>query len=221
MKESPEQQEMEKVYLEMSPEAIPWNIEDPPEVLVRLVESGKILPCKAVDLGCGGGNYTIYLAGKGFNMTGIDFSAGALALAEKNAAKKGVRCTFVQADLTGELPDAFSGIYEFAYDWEVLHHIYPEKRMKYLRNVYDLLKPKAKYLSVCFSDKDISFGGTGKYRTTRIGTRLYFSDEEELKLLYSSLFHILELKTIEIIGKGVNHTVNFAFLEKNYPGSRI
>jgi hypothetical protein len=51
-----------------------------------------------------------------------------------------------------------------------------------------------KYLSVCFSERNHHFGGTGKYRETPIGTILYFSSEEELKELFSAYFKIIEVK---------------------------
>ena len=37
--------------------------------------------------------------------------------------------------------------YEFAYDWEVLHHIYPEVRHIYIRNVARLLQKPCSNLS--------------------------------------------------------------------------
>lgn len=61
---------MEKIYRETPPEEIPWNVETPPKELVQLIERGKVKPCKAIDLGCGAGNYAIYIASKGFDVTG-------------------------------------------------------------------------------------------------------------------------------------------------------
>jgi hypothetical protein len=47
--------------------------------------------------------------------------------------------------------------------------------------VHRLLVPGGKYLSVCFSEKDAGFGGTGKTRRTTLDTMLYFSSEDELQ----------------------------------------
>lgn len=197
----------------MSPEEIPWNIETPPEALVNLVESGEVKPCKAIDLGCGAGNYAIYLSGKGFDVTGVDISPTAIKLAEENAKKKEVKSSFIVADVLGDLNEV-KETFDFAYDWEVLHHIFPEKRKIYLKNVYRLLKAGGKYLSVCFNEKDPQFGGSEKYRETRLGTILYFSSEEELRSLFGPYFNIIELKTIEISGKTASHLVNYAFMER-------
>jgi len=205
--------EIDKIYRDMPPEEIPWNIETPPDALVELVQSGKVRPCQAIDLGCGAGNYAIYLASVGFDVTGIDISPLAIKMGKGNAKKRGVICNFAVADVLGDLEEVKES-FDFAYDWELLHHIYPEKRKKYVENVYRILNPSGKYLSVCFSEKDPQFGGSGKYRETPLGTILYFSSEEELRDLFDPYFSIKELKTIEIIGKSGPHLANYAFAER-------
>ena len=207
------QVEMDKIYRNMSLEEIPWNIETPPDALVELVESGKVKPCKTIDFGCGAGNYAIYLASVGFDVTGIDISPSAIKTAKENAKKKRVKCNFLVADVLGDL-DEVKQTFDFAYDWELLHHIYPEKRKKYVENVYRILNPGGNYLSVCFSEKDPQFGGSGKYRETPLGTILYFSSEDESRDLFEPYFNIKELKTIEISGKFAPHLANYAFMER-------
>jgi len=204
---------MDNIYRNMTPEEIPWNIETPPDVLVQLVESGEVKPYKAIDFGCGAGNYAIYLAGKGFDATGVDLSPTAIQMANENARKKGVSCHFLVADVFSDLNEV-TETFDFAYDWEMLHHLFPDKRGKYIENVYRILRPNGKYLSVCFSEMDAQFGGTGKYRETRLGTTLYFSNEDELRALFNPYFNIKELKTIEIKGKSGSHLVNYAFMER-------
>jgi len=66
--------QMEKIYSETPPTEIPWNIESPPNALVELVESRQVQPCKTIDMGCGAGNYAVYLAALGFDVTGVDIS---------------------------------------------------------------------------------------------------------------------------------------------------
>jgi SAM-dependent methyltransferase len=204
---------MDDIYKKVPLENIPWNSEAPPEPLVRLIESGKVAPCRAIDLGCGAGNYAIWLAGKGFDVTGIDLAPTAIRIARENAAKKLVSCDFIVADVLGDLGEV-RGTFDFAYDWEVLHHIFPDEREKYVGNVHRLLNPGGKYLSVCFSEDDPQFGGRGKYRKTRLGTELYFSSVDELKALFGPLFKIREIKAMTIRSKFGPHIVNYAFMEK-------
>jgi predicted RNA methylase len=59
MQDDMKQVDTDSIYKKMPLEEIPWNIETPAEALVNLVESGKVKPCKTLDLGCGAGNYAI------------------------------------------------------------------------------------------------------------------------------------------------------------------
>jgi SAM-dependent methyltransferase len=205
--------QMEQIYSETLPADIPWNIETPPKALVELIDSGQIQPCKAIDLGCGAGNYAIYLASLGFDVTGVDISPSAIALAEANAKQKGVACRFVAADVVGGLPEV-TETFDFAYDWSLLHHVFPLDRKRYAETVHRLLVPGGKYLSVCFSEKDAGFGGTGPIRRTPLGTMLYFSSEDELRDIFAPDFDIRTLTTVQVEGKREPHLMNFAFMEK-------
>jgi SAM-dependent methyltransferase len=204
---------MEQIYGNAPPDKIPWNIKKPPRQLVELVESGKVAPCQAVDLGCGAGNYAIWLAGKGFQVTGIDFSEIAVDLARKQAEQEAVKCIFRVGDLT-DTDFTVDTKYQFAYDWEVLHHVFPDDRYAYIRNVVRLLQKDAKYLSVCFSEEDPDFGGEGKYRKTPMKTTLYFSSEKEIEQILDAHFEIKELTTTEIAGKYGPHMAVIAFAVK-------
>lgn len=209
-------EQMDEIYTRLSPDKIPWNNDVPPAALVELIESGTVTPCQAVDLGCGLGNCAIYLSKQGFSVTGIDISPVAIRLARGNARAAGVRCSFIATDLVDDtkLVAKLRGSFAFAYDWELLHHLFPTQREKYVQNVHELLEKDGNYLSVCFSEQDPQFGGIGNIRETSIGTRLYFSSEAELRALFSAWFTIMELKTIEIEGKTAPHIVIYAFMKK-------
>ncbi len=205
--------DVDRIYKKVPLDKIPWNNETPPDALVELVQDGKVRPCRTIDLGCGAGNYAIYLAGLGFDVTGVDSSPSAIKIAGENATKRGVRCRFIVADLLGDLHEV-NDTFDFAFDWEFLHHIFPEDQKTYIKNVYKILRPGATYFSVCFSEKDSQFGGSGKYRKTQIGTTLYFSSESELRELVSSYFTIRELKTIEVSGRYGPHCAAYVLSER-------
>jgi SAM-dependent methyltransferase len=205
--------DVDKLYQTTPPDKIPWNYETPPYALVSLVKSGKVSPCKTIDLGCGTGNYAMYLAGLGFEVTGIDKSPTAISIARENAEKRGVLCMFVTGDLLGDLHE-IRGKFDFGFDWELLHTIYPEDRATYVGNLCRLLNTGARYLSVCFSELDPQFGGSGKYRSTPAGTTLYFSSEEEIQELFSPEFIIKDLKTIDVPGKPNPHKAVYLLAER-------
>ena len=204
---------IDNLYKNMSLQEIPWNMETPPVLLVELVDSGKVRPCRAIDLGCGVGNYAVYLAGRGFEVTGVDFSPTAIRIAGENAERKALKCNFFVADVVDELGEV-KQTWDFAYDWDLLHHLLPEQRSKYIENVSRILNPKGRYLSVCFSDEDKGFEGAGKYRKTTIGSVLYFSCRDELRKLFEPHFQIIDLRTVEISGKFEPHIFNYVFMQR-------
>jgi len=207
------QDRMNALYRDNPLEAIPWNLEQPPRILTELVSTERVKPCEAVDLGCGAGNYVIWLATLGFTMTGLDFSDAALDLAQQLAESKGIECHFEVYDMTGP-EERFEGAFDFAFDWEVLHHVFPEQRAAYLDNVHRMLRPGGTYLSVCFSEADPAFEGTGKYRDTPMGTTLYFSSEEELRELFDPLFEIEVMDSVEVEGKREPHMAMMALMTR-------
>ncbi len=58
---------------------VPWDL-GPRKELVAAVESGRLQPCRAIDLGCGSASNAIFLARRGFEVTGTDYSPAAIAL---------------------------------------------------------------------------------------------------------------------------------------------
>ena len=206
-------EQMEKIYRDVALDEIPWNIEAAPEILTRAVMSRTTTPSKLIEFGCGAGNYVMALARTGRDVTGVDIAENAIDIARRSALKAGVTCRFVAADVLGELP-AIADRYDFGYDWELLHHIFPEDRESYVRNVCRLLNPNATHLSVSFAEDDPQFGGVGKYRETPLGTVLYFSSEAEVESLFARCFAIEELKTIELAGKRGSHRAVYALLRK-------
>jgi cyclopropane fatty-acyl-phospholipid synthase-like methyltransferase len=205
--------QMEKIYKDLPLDKIPWHMETPPEILQDIVNTEKIKPCRVIEFGCGAGNYVIYLASKGFDATGVDFSKTAIEIAKATASKMELDCNFISSDVLGDMAE-IQDPFDFAYDWELLHHIFPEDRETYIHNVHRLLNPEGIYLSVCFSEKSPQFGGSGKYRKTPLDTLLYFSSESEIASLVEPLFETIELQTVEIKGKYAPHKTVYTFLKK-------
>ena len=69
----------------------------PSDLLVRWL--GSLPPGKALDLACGTGRNSLFLAEKGYAVTAIDVSPIAIRLAEKSAREKGLTINWIVADL--------------------------------------------------------------------------------------------------------------------------
>ena len=67
------------------------------DFLVRTLE---LAPgARVLDLACGHGRHSVELAAMGFHVTGLDISAGSLAIARESAAERGVRLDLQQLDM--------------------------------------------------------------------------------------------------------------------------
>ena len=211
---------LEKVY--KKPNAV-WTSTEPPEELVELIKTGEIKPGKVLDVGCGEGFYSIYLASKGFEVTGIDLSENAIKLAKQNAENVGANINFIAMDL--EDIDKLNEKFDFILEWAILHHIIPEKRKRYVEKLSKLLNENGKYFSLCFNINDRKSGKGQKFKEitgseTRpeggrrpVGAKLYFSKLEELKELFTPYFKIIKNKVYEKSGVGGDNTWNYFFME--------
>jgi SAM-dependent methyltransferase len=121
----------------------PWDIGRPASDLVKAVESGLIKPCRAVDLGCGSGTNAIYLAGKGFEVTGMDLAPTALSIAHKKAQEAGVDVRWLLADVLAppKLPP-----FELIFDRGCYHGVRKDNAAQYVAAVRRLSKPGTRIL---------------------------------------------------------------------------
>jgi SAM-dependent methyltransferase len=100
-----------------------WSAE-PNRFLVGEAEA--LAPGRALDLACGEGRNAVWLAGRGWRVTGVDFSAVGLEKAEGLAGSRGARVEWVLADLLDYEPAAL------AYDLVLVFYLQlpaPERRL--------------------------------------------------------------------------------------------
>ena len=79
-----------------------WSAE-PARIVTEAVSAWK--PGSALDLATGDGRTAIWLATQGWQVTGVDFSAEAIALAGTHAADQGVQVNWLVADVLGWAPE--------------------------------------------------------------------------------------------------------------------
>lgn len=100
---------------------LPWDTGQPSSELQRAVKQIPIQPCRALELGCGTGTNTVWLAQQGFDVTGIDLAPLAVELAEKRAHAAAVKAHFLVADVL-QLPD-LDGPFAFFLDRGCYHAV--------------------------------------------------------------------------------------------------
>lgn len=130
--------------------SIPWDT-GPREGLVSLVESGRVKPCRAIDLGSGTASNVIYLAQHGFDVTGVDYSPAAIEMGRVRAREAGVEVTFIEDDLTNlqHVHDTF----DLLVDYGTLDDLSPPQRDLYMKNVLPLAHQGSSFLLYCFEWK--------------------------------------------------------------------
>jgi SAM-dependent methyltransferase len=81
----------------------PWERRNVPELWRPLFEGPDAMePGRALDVGCGSGRDAVHLAGRGWQVTAVEFVEKALARAKQRAADEGVQVRWVRGDV-GEL----------------------------------------------------------------------------------------------------------------------
>ena len=139
----------------------PWDGHPLPQSLRALVEGDDALPVgAALDLGCGTGDSSIYLAKHGWTVTGVDYVAKAVDKARAKAAAERVNATFTRADVTRLSSEGVGSDFDLIVDSGCLHGMSPEDRDAYAHEVTTVAAPDARLLIVAFVPGS-SFGVPG------------------------------------------------------------
>jgi len=94
---------------------------------------------KLLELGCGAGNVSIFLAQLGYDVVGVDIALTAIDWAIENAAKANVHITFLQCDVL-KLAEIVDTSFDIALDSRCFHCIIGSDRVQFLRTAHRILK---------------------------------------------------------------------------------
>lgn len=115
---------------------LPWNA-DPNQFLVE--ELGTLAPGRALDIACGRGRNAVWLACRGWSVTGVDFSRAGLDIARQLGAERGVEVNWLEADVVDwEAPREAFDLVVIAY-----LHLAVEQRRRVLAHAQAALAPGA------------------------------------------------------------------------------
>lgn len=111
---------------------------------VEVIRKGFSDPSRALDLGCGRGRHTVWLANQGWDVTGMDFSSVGLEHTAAALAAEGLSANLVQQDLTDWQPEA--GSFELVV--AAFIHLPRRDRENLWRAVAEALTPGGYFVSV-------------------------------------------------------------------------
>ena len=100
---------------------LPWDTGRPSSELTRVIRQYAIEPCRALEIGCGTGTNSVWLAQQGFEVTGVDLAPLAVEQAQRRARAAGVNVHFLAASVL-ELP-ALAGPFAFFFDRGCYHAV--------------------------------------------------------------------------------------------------
>jgi SAM-dependent methyltransferase len=106
----------------------------PQEIAALVAEEA---PRRALELGCGVGRFSRYVARQGVATTGIDFSSVAIAKARAGVAEDSQRPEFVVGDVTRL--DHVAGPFDISFDVGCFHCLDASGQHKYVSEVHRLL----------------------------------------------------------------------------------
>lgn len=127
----------------------PQPSDEPDRRLVEIV--GGLAAGRALDLGCGAGRNAIFLARQGWDVTGVDMVAPAVAAARSRAAAEGVRARLVVGDVTKLEELGVGDGYTLLVDAGCYHMVPVPRRDAYVAGVTRAAAPGALLLIVGFS----------------------------------------------------------------------
>jgi cyclopropane fatty-acyl-phospholipid synthase-like methyltransferase len=139
----PEQTRWDERYVR---DELPWDTGCPDTYLVRVVSRWPVHRGRVLDIGCGTGTNTIWLAEQGFEVIGIDVSSEAIVRAEKRVVREDVACSFLCDDFL--TVDIELESQQFLFDRGCLHSMDDEKRPAFVSRAAELLVAGGMWLSM-------------------------------------------------------------------------
>jgi SAM-dependent methyltransferase len=148
-----EQRGLQRIYERAKdPKDLPWYRPQPPEMLQRVVEERGARRGRALDLGCGTGAYSLYLAQRGYDVTGIDYLPEPIRIAQENTSRQELPMRFVQADVLTWESD---GKFDLVLDSGCLHTLHPSERPAYRQKLVSWLNRAADYVLIHFGKRHL------------------------------------------------------------------
>jgi len=129
----------------------PWDSGVPPPELIEVIEGARRLPAgRALDLGCGTGTTTVYMANNGWQMTGVDFVPRAIRAARAKAAAARLSVAFLVGDVTRLHEYPIEPGFDLLFDQGCFHSLPEAAQPAYAREVTGMARSGATYLLYAF-----------------------------------------------------------------------
>lgn len=155
---------------------IDWHREEPPLLLSEAVGIGDKRG-RALDIGCGTGVNSVFMAQRGYSVTAVDFVPEALPFGIRRAEKAGVKIDFVAADITKfQTAEKF----DLVLDAGCFHGFNEKYRLLYRERILAWLAEGGQYVLIHFS-KGHALGLVGPRGRKRNEIEKFFAPQLKLE----------------------------------------
>jgi SAM-dependent methyltransferase len=155
-------------------EDLPWSHGEPTLFLAEICRRRE--PGTALDIGCGGGTDSVFLATQGWDVTALDFMPKALAYTQQRATDAGVAVNTVEADITAWEPPQQ---YDLILDHGLLHNMDPQRYDAYRQCLLKALAPGGEFVLLHWHPRyeGQPNGKLGPTRVSRADIKTFFAPE--------------------------------------------
>lgn len=134
----------------------PWDTGiTPPEVVEAIEGPEALTPGRALDLGCGTGTNSLYLARHGWGVVGVDLVAKAVRQARRKAKEADLSVDFYTADVTRL--DFLQPPFDLTLDIGCFHALDDKGWVRYRDQLLRLLRPGARFMLYAFGPRQGRF----------------------------------------------------------------
>jgi SAM-dependent methyltransferase len=176
---------------------LPWSHVEPTLFLAEICQERKT--GKALDIGCGAGTDSVFLASQGWDVTSLDFMPKALEYTQQRAAEAGFSVTPVEADITTWDPPQQ---YDLVLDHGLLHNMDPVRYPAYRERIMNAVAEDGDFVLLhwhpLFAGQ--GQGEIGPTRTTREDIKAFFAPEFQERYFAREEFEDLP----SFVGRGMS-----------------